>query len=152
MNILMVCSGNICRSPLAAGVLKRKFEENGISGNIESAGIEPHHLGQGPDKVTLEFAKKHGIDISNHKVRLFTKDDFDGFEKIYVMDYTTYRDVMFHARNTSDKKKVDFFLNTLMPGQNKNLPNPLNREGDDLEMTFSIIAKACQRIVEDVKK
>lgn len=110
IKILMVCSGNVCRSPLAAGVLKKKLTKKGIGFKIDSAGFEPYNLGEGTDYLTLEFAKRQGLDITDHKVRLFTKNDFDEFDMIYVMDYTSYRDVMFHAQKTAIKRRLTFFL------------------------------------------
>lgn len=152
MKILMVCSGNICRSPLAAGILSKKLHEKNIEVTVDSAGFEPYHLLEKADPITTEMALKKGVDITKHSVRLFTKNDFDEFDRIYVMDYCSYRDVIFHARSNHDRKKVDYFLNALLPGQNKNLPNPLNRGVAELEKTFQLMEKTCDRIAESLRK
>lgn len=147
IRILFVCTANICRSPLAVGVLKKKFEERKIDAFIDSAGFEPHLIGEQVDLVTAEFAREKGIDISHHVMRLFTPEDFDKFDRIFVMDYRGYKDVTFHARNEEDKAKVEYLLNILLPGQNKTIPYLLNSEISRLEEAYKLIDKACDRIV-----
>jgi protein-tyrosine phosphatase len=150
MKILMVCSGNVCRSPLAVGILKSKLSKKGIKADVDSAGFEPYHIGEGPDDNTLEFARSKGIDISEHKMRLFTLKDFDNFDRIYAMDHRGYREVMFLSRNEKDKLKVDYLLNTILPGQNRMLPNPHNGEDSDMEFAYKLIDKACEKIVRNL--
>ena len=152
MKILMVCSENICRSPLAAGVLKRKLDVCQIVAEVDSAGFEPYHLGETADHHTVSIAKKHGVDITGHSMRLFTARDFDAYNQIYVMDHKSYRDVMFLTRDVEDKQKVDYLLNAILPGQNKMIPNPYSHDPEELNVVYHLIEKACTKIAGKLKK
>src|SRR3989338_4814627 len=106
MSYLMVCLGNICRSPLAEGILRDKAEKLNLDITIDSAGTSNYHIGQHPDNRTVLNAKQHGIDISKLKGRQFQVEDFDKFDTIFVMDSSNYSDVISLARNENDKSKV----------------------------------------------
>jgi|WetSurMetagenome_2_1015567.scaffolds.fasta_scaffold389781_1 protein-tyrosine phosphatase len=152
MKILMVCLGNICRSPLATGILRDQFKKLGINGTVDSAGFEPYHIGDNPDERAQDIAKKHGIDISQHTARLFRKEDFDQYDKIYVMDDSNYHDVMYMARNAEDKKKVDYIMNVITPGNNDEVPDPYYGGLYKFEEVYTLLEKACKKIAEDIKK
>ena len=109
--VLMVCLGNICRSPLAEGILKSKLPESTFL--IDSAGTANYHVGNPPDRRSIAVGKKYGIDISNLKGRQFGVNDFDTFDLIYVMDESNYRNVISMARTEQDKSKVKFILNEI---------------------------------------
>jgi len=149
--VLMVCLGNICRSPLAAGVLRKKLEEHGVTAQVDSAGFEPYHIGDGPDERTVEIARKYGIDISGHTMRLFRKEDFDIYDRIYVMDQRNLRDVLFMARNEADKEKVDYLMNALNPKKNQIIPDPYYGDISDFEHAFKLMSDACEKIAESLK-
>lgn len=149
--VLMVCLGNICRSPLAAGVLRKKLAERNIEAEVESAGFEPYHIGDGPDERTVQIAKKYDIDISKHSMRLFKAEDFDYYDKIYVMDQRNLRDVHFLARNDEDKSKVDYLMNAVEPGKNQIVPDPYYGDISDFEYAFELMEKACEGIAESLK-
>jgi len=148
----MVCSDNICRSPLAAAVLKNKLQQKGVEANVDSAGFEPYHIGDKPDELAIAFAKSKGLDISDHSMRLFTKKDFDIFDRIFTMDHRGYKDLIFMARNEDDKKKVEYLLNMILPGQNRMVPNPYSGEMIKLESAYRLINKACDKIAESIDK
>lgn len=150
MNILFVCLGNVCRSPMAEGLLKKKFEENGIVGFIDSAGFESFTINDPPDKRAVKVAKKFGVEVSG-KSRLFLKSDFDKFDKIYVMDTLNYRDVQDLVRNKSDFEKVDYLLNVLNPGENKTVPDPFLQGEHECRVVFDLLDKATTKIVENIK-
>lgn len=150
MKILFVCLGNICRSPLAEGILKKKFEEKGIDGIIHSAGFEPYHEGQHPDPRSVSTAKKHRIDISNKVARLFSQEDFDHYDKILVMDSMNYADVIRLARDESDHKKVDYLLNQVNEGSNDEIPDPYYGGPSGFDKVYDMMEKACERIVSDM--
>jgi protein-tyrosine phosphatase len=152
MKILMVCLGNICRSPLATGILRDQFKKNGINGTVDSAGFEPYHNGDNADDRAVGIAKKHGIDISQHSARLFRKDDFDNYDKIYVMDDSNYHDVMYMARSAEDKKKVDYIMNVITPGNNDEVPDPYYGGLYKFEEVYNLLEKACKKIAGDIKK
>jgi len=124
MKVLMVCLGNICRSPLAQGILENKVEQNGLGWHVDSAGTSAWHLGERPDSRSIEIATLNGIDISNQKARQFESDDFDNFDLILAMDSTNYRTILSMARNEDDINSVKMIMNYLFPGQNRQVPDP----------------------------
>lgn len=150
MKILFVCLGNICRSPLAEGILKKKFDEHGIEGDIYSAGFEPYHEGQHPDPRSISTARRHNIDISEKVARLFEAEDFDRFDRIFVMDAMNHADVMRVARNDVDRRKVDFLLNQVSPGKNDEVPDPYYGGADGFEKVYTMMDKACDNIVRNI--
>ena len=147
----MVCLGNICRSPLAAGILRKKLHEMNIEATVESAGFEPYHIGEGPDDRTIAIARRHGIDISDHSMRLFSKEDFKSYDRIYVMDQRNLRDVLFLAATEDDKKKVDYLMNAVNPGRNQIIPDPYYGDIADFEQAFKLIEQACDHIADSLK-
>ena len=120
MKILMVCLGNICRSPVAEGVLRHLSVKKNLALDIDSAGTAGYHIGEQPDKRSIKNAKKNGVDISKLKARKFSKADFDEFDRIFVMDENNYKNVISISSEKHHHQKVDFLLNQLFPG--KNLP------------------------------
>jgi protein-tyrosine phosphatase len=150
MNVLFVCMGNICRSPLAEALLKKKYSENNIPGEVSSAGFESFFINEPPDMRAMEIAQQNGLVLSG-RARIFLKSDFDRFDKIYVMDTQNYRDVLDLARNENDKKKIDYMLNVLEPGKNRTMPDPLRTGVNDLGTVFSLLDRATDKIVEIAK-
>ena len=142
--ILMVCLGNICRSPLAEGILKSKLTSDSFF--VDSAGTGDYHIGKNPDSRSIAIAKKHGLDISNLKGRQFNVLDFDKFDIIYVMDESNYRNVLLLARNQQDKAKVKFILNEIHPNQNYNVPDPYFGGNDGFENVYHMLDEACSVI------
>ena len=147
----MVCLGNICRSPLAEGILRHKITQSGIDAHVESAGFEAFHTGDPPDERAIEVAKKNGIDISGHRARLFRVDDFDKFDRIYVMDQNNYRDVMRKVRNDNDRIKVDFILNELSPGSNITVPDPYYGHTREFENVFDMLDQAIEKLAQKLQ-
>ncbi|NLR82824.1 low molecular weight protein-tyrosine-phosphatase [Chitinophaga eiseniae] len=140
MKILMVCLGNICRSPLAEGVMRHLATERGLNWEIDSAGTGSWHIGHSPDHRSVKEARKNGVDISSLRGRQFQTADFDTFDRIYVMDRNNYADVIRKARNEADKAKVQF----LLPGQQE-VPDPYY---DDkmFAPVYKMIFEACDAI------
>ena len=147
MKILMICLGNICRSPLAQGILESK--NSGIF--VDSAGFESYHQGDPPDTRAQRTARNHGIDISMQRQRLFRVEDFDIFDKIYVMDSVNYLDVAHVARNDKDMEKVDYILNEIYPGKNRSVPDPYYGGQDGFEKVYEMLDLACNQIVSKYK-
>lgn len=147
MKVLMVCLGNICRSPLAEGILKNKINSSKVL--VDSAGTGGYHIGNAPDPRSITIAKKHGIDISRQKCRLFTVTDFDNFDHIYVMDESNYTNVVKLARGASDKNKVSLLLNVTNL-ENKEVPDPYYGGVDGFENVFQMIDKACEVIANNI--
>lgn len=142
----MVCLGNICRSPLAEGILKSKLPVNTFL--IDSAGTANYHVGNPPDRRSIAVGKKYGIDISNLKGRQFSVNDFDAFDLIYVMDDSNYRNVISMARSEQDKSKVKFILNEIYPNQNFDVPDPYYGGDHGFEDVFKMLDEACTIIAK----
>jgi protein-tyrosine phosphatase len=150
MKILFVCLGNICRSPLAEGILRNKFEEESIKGTIHSCGFEPFHEGQHPDPRSVTTARKNDIDISNKVARLFKVEDFEIYDYIYVMDSMNYTDVMHVARDDADRDKVDFLLNLVDEGSNNEVPDPYYGGADGFDKVYTMMDIACDKIIDKI--
>jgi protein-tyrosine phosphatase len=151
MKILMVCLGNICRSPVAEGVLKHLASQKNIQLELDSAGTAGYHINEHPDHRSVKNAKKNGVDISKLKARKFTKSDFDAFDKIFVMDDSNYKNVISITDNALHHKKVDFLLNQLFPDKNLPVPDPYYGNEKDFEEVFQLIYKACDRFTDNLK-
>lgn len=150
--ILMVCLGNICRSPVAEGVMRSKLEKYGLTISVDSAGTSNYHIGQHPDQRATNNAMEHGIDISKLKARQFSTIDFDVFDRIYVMDTSNFNDVMDLARDENDKKKVDLLLNASFPESNMSVPDPYYGGEQGFENVFLLIENACEQIAASLKR
>lgn len=148
MNVLFVCTGNICRSPLAEGILRKKYAHKGIISLVDSCGFESFHVGDPPDHRAQEIARKNGIDLSMLRARLFSQTDFDHFDRIYVMDNYHYQAVMRYARNDLDREKVDFVLNVVHPGKNHPVQDPYFDEFHAFKTVFHQLDQACEVITD----
>jgi protein-tyrosine phosphatase len=146
VKILFVCTGNICRSPIAEGILREKLIKINIPAVVDSCGFESYHVGDPPDSRAFAVSIKRGIDISSHRARLFTTKDFDIFDYIYVMDSSHYRGVMALARNGSDKMKVDYILNVINPGQSQSVQDPWYHDEGAFEKVYLQLDRACELI------
>ncbi|WDF68475.1 low molecular weight phosphotyrosine protein phosphatase [Sphingobacterium oryzagri] len=145
MKILMVCLGNICRSPLAHGVLDHLVKQQGLDWEIDSAGTGDWHVGQGPDRRSVAVAKKYGVDIGAQRAQVFDMRFFDRYDYIFVMDENNYRDVLSLARNEEDRKKVKMFL---LEGI---VPDPYFDE-TQFEPVYHMIAARCQALIDELQK
>lgn len=141
VKILMVCLGNICRSPLAEGLLASKLPEDTFF--VDSAGTGNYHIGKQPDQRSILTAQKHGVDISYQKARQFTPRDFEDFDYIYVMDNTNYDDVIELAKNEQQKSKVQLILNELFPGDNVDVPDPYYGLQNGFDLVYEMLDEAC---------
>ena len=141
--ILMVCLGNICRSPLAEGILRSKLTIDFI---VDSAGTGGWHAGELPDKRSIEIANKKGLDITNQRARKFTKNDFTEFDFIYAMDNSNLKDILQLAPDENAKKKVHLILNELNPNENKDVPDPYYGQNDGFEKVYTMLDEACNNI------
>ncbi|MDQ3192551.1 MAG: low molecular weight phosphotyrosine protein phosphatase [Bacteroidota bacterium] len=151
--ILMVCLGNICRSPLAEAILSDKLKKNGLNDiKVDSAGTSAYHIGEQPDLRTAENARKHGLEISHLVGRQFTVKDFDRFDKIYVMDNSNYNNVIELASNEKEVDKVEMILNILHPGLNMPVPDPYFGGETGFENVYNLLDEACERIILNIQK
>ena len=146
MKLLMVCLGNICRSPLAEGVMRKKIKDNELHAEVDSAGTSNYHTGEYPDPRATACAKNHGINISKLKARQFTVKDFDNFDHIFVMDTSNLFDVNSLARNAADKKKVELIMNAMYPDSNISVPDPYYGGDEGFEKVVIMLDNACESI------
>ena len=151
MNILLVCLGNICRSPLAEGILRDKIEKAGLDISVDSAGTANYHVGEPPHKNTIRVAAENGLNINNLKARQFSVNDFDAFDIIYVMDSSNHADVISMSKDHKHQGKVRYFLNELKEGSNDNVPDPWFGGYDGFQEVYRLIDKTCDRIIERLK-
>ncbi|WP_347174730.1 low molecular weight protein-tyrosine-phosphatase [Polaribacter uvawellassae] len=148
MRILMVCLGNICRSPLAEGILQSKVKSDI---KVDSAGTAGYHVGHLPDERSIAVAKKYGIDISQQRCRKFTVNDFDTFSMIYVMDQGNYQEVISKARDKYDERKVKLILNEVSPGSNQSVPDPYFGGDAGFENVYQLLDEACDIIAKKIE-
>ena len=144
----MVCLGNICRSPLAEGILRSKVEENGLGWEVDSAGTGAWHSGEMPDPRSVEVARRNGIDITRQRARQFKRADFDQFDLIYAMDAENYRNILALADNDAHKGKVSMIMNMAYPGENRRVPDPYYGGPSGFDDVFEMLDLACDKIIE----
>jgi len=146
VKILMVCLGNICRSPLAEGILASKLPKDKFK--VDSAGTGSWHIGHSPDERSIAVAKKNKLDISQQKGRQFTTSDFDAFDYIYVMDNSNYWDVIQQVENQEQTKKVQLILNELFPNENVDVPDPYFGMPNGFNSVYKMLDEACDIIAK----
>ena len=144
--ILMVCLGNICRSPLAEGILYSKVNPDEVF--VDSAGTAAYHVGELPDSRSIAVARKYGIDLTYQRARKFTAKDFSKFDKIYAMDEYNYRNILSLAKNKEEAKKVKMILNETHPQQNLSVPDPYYGGDQGFENVYQMLDEACELIAK----
>jgi len=145
VKILMVCLGNICRSPLAEGILKSKLDANQYQ--VDSAGTGGWHVGNPPDPRSVAVARQHGLDITDQRGKKFSPYDFEIYDHIFVMDNSNYSDVVNQAQSDSEKQKVQLILDEIFPGENVDVPDPYYGGEQGFENVFQMLDQACENIV-----
>lgn len=148
MKILMVCLGNICRSPLAEGILQHKAFKAGLDWSVESAGTNTYHTGEPPHHLSQKVANLNGIEICNQRARQFVKEDFLRFDKVYAMSEDVLDDMKYIAKSAWNVNKVDLLLNELYPRSNKSVPDPWYGPEPGYHDTYKLIDAACDKILE----
>ncbi len=138
-SVLFVCLGNICRSPMAEALLKKKLGTDKFL--IDSAGLDDYHLGETPCELTMQECRKHNC-YPDHRARLFETRDFDRFDWIYVMDKYNLREVLNKARNEADRKKVKLILEEVYPGEQLEVPDPYMQNGEAIELVYQLLDQA----------
>lgn len=142
----MVCLGNICRSPLAEGILKSKVDSSKVI--VESAGTGGWHVGELPDPRSIAIARKNGLDITDQRGRKFSAYDFETYDYIFVMDNSNYRDVAQLAKDEFEKQKVQLILDEIFPGENVDVPDPYFGGEHGFENVYKMLDDACKKIAE----
>ena len=147
MKILMVCLGNICRSPLAEGILQDKAWKAGLKWSVESAGTNGYHIGEAPHPLSQKVARLNGIDICKQRSRRFVAEDIERFDKVYAMSSDVIDDMKRIAKKNFNEGKVDLLLNELFPGQNIDVPDPWYGPEAGYREVFKLINDACDAII-----
>jgi protein-tyrosine phosphatase len=146
--VLMVCLGNICRSPVAQGVMQFYADKAGLNWLVESAGTNGLHNGEAPHHLSQKIAKQHGIDISQQISRQFTKADVANYNKIYVMAADVMQDIKRITKEEFDVTKIDYFLNELHSGKNEDMPDPWYGGESGFVAVHELVEKTCKAIIE----
>jgi protein-tyrosine phosphatase len=146
MKILMVCLGNICRSPLADGLLRDKIAKRNLPHLVDSAGTSAHHVGNKPDARMIKTARQFGVDLSTLRARQFVVSDFDEFDLIYVMDKENLQNVSKLARNKQDLSKVSLILN-LLDTRDQEVPDPYYGGEAGFQQVYSLLDRATDQLI-----
>lgn len=144
----MVCLGNICRSPLAEGILQDKAFKAGLTWSVESAGTNSYHTGDAPHPLSQKIAKLNGIDISHQRARRFTATDFDSFDKIYALAGDVLEEIKRMSGKKFDATKVDLLMNESAPGEDQDVPDPYYGPEQGYHTVYKMIDEVCDKIIE----
>jgi protein-tyrosine phosphatase len=147
-SFLMVCLGNICRSPLAEGILRQKAREAGLDWQIDSAGTNGFHVGEAPHPLSQKVARMNGIDISPQRARKFSAEDFRHYDKIYAMAGDVVHEMRRIAGRHFDPSKVELLMNELHPGRNEDVPDPWSGPESEYHEVYQMIDQAADKIIE----
>ena len=152
MKILMVCLGNICRSPIAEGVLQHKARQVGLDWIVQSAGTNGLYNGEAPHVLSQKVSKSNGIDISSQQSRQFVQDDFVQFDRIYAMANDVLLQIKAIGNSSFDQKKTSLFLDELFPGEKRDVPDPWYGNEDGYHEVYELINKTCDAIINNYLK
>ena len=149
MKILMVCLGNICRSPLAEGILCNKGKH--LSIEVDSAGTAAYHIGKKPDIRSIEIANKYNIDLNQQRARQFSRADFDKFDIIYAMDTNNYAHLISLASTETERNKIRMILNEINPKAYQSVPDPYYGGENGFQDIYNMLDKACEKIIQNIE-
>ena len=149
MKILMVCLGNICRSPLAEGILAHRTKQLEIK--VDSAGTAAYHIGKLPDKRSIEIADKYNINLRNQRARQFSRIDFDKFDIIYAMDTNNLAHLISLAETEKERKKIRLILNEINPNACESVPDPYYGGKNGFQNIYNMLNEACDKIVQNIE-
>lgn len=147
MRVLMVCLGNICRSPMAEGIMRGKVNEKNLNWEIDSAGTSNFHTGEAPDIRSINKMKAYNLDISSLRARQFTVKDFEAFDLILAMDESNYANILKLAKNDAQREKVKMILDYAFPGQRMSVPDPYYGGDSGFENVYRLLNEACDRVI-----
>lgn len=148
MRVLMVCLGNICRSPMADGWLRAKAEQYGLAILVDSAGTSSYHVGDQPDARMRRNALNYGVDISSLQARLFVAEDFDRFDVIFAMDKSNRNNILKLAKTDEQRSKVKLYLNELYPNEDREVPDPYYGTTEDFNHVIELLERATEAFIQ----
>ncbi len=147
MKVLMVCLGNICRSPLAEGILQMKVKARGLDWEVDSAGTGAWHVGELPDPRSVQVARKNGIDITYQRARQFIAQDLDTYDLIFAMDQSNLANILRKVNSPVQEEKVYLIMNQVQPNSNLSVPDPYY-DDNGFDQVYEMLDEACDRIIE----
>lgn len=147
--VLMVCLGNICRSPMAHGLLEHKVKELGLSVLVDSAGTGAYHVGEAPDPRSIQKMQQYGVNISHQRARQFIADDLEVFDHIFAMDTNNYRNIINLSQGDADN--VRLMMDLAYPGEDMSVPDPYYGGEDGFENVYRLLDEATDRLIELLK-
>lgn len=147
----MVCLGNICRSPIAEGLMQHKINLHGLGWQVDSAGTESYHIGSAPHRHSQDICRSKGIDITGQRARQFNRKDFEAYDKIYALAEDVYEEIERIGGKGADMSKVALLLDELNPGGNESVPDPYYGGADGYIFVYDLIDRACDAIIEKYK-
>jgi protein-tyrosine phosphatase len=147
MKILMVCLGNICRSPLAEGILQDKAFKAGLKWSVESAGTNQYHTGEAPHPLSQKVAALNNINISNQRARRFIAADFENYDKIYALAEDVLDEIKRISGKKFDASKIDLLMNEIYPEKNMDVPDPYYGTEPGYHKVYKMIDEVCDAIV-----
>ncbi len=145
----MVCLGNICRSPLAEGILSLKGKHLNLE--VDSAGTAAYHIGKQPDIRSIEIANKYNIDLNQQRARQFSRADFDEFDIIYAMDTNNYAHLISLASTETERNKIRMILNEINPKAYQSVPDPYYGGENGFQDIYNMLDKACDKIIQNIE-
>ena len=145
----MVCLGNICRSPLAEGILSLKGKHLNLE--VDSAGTAAYHIGKQPDIRSIEIANKYTIDLNQQRARQFSRADFDKFDIIYAMDTNNYAHLISLASTETERDKIRMILNEINPKAYQSVPDPYYGGENGFQDVYNMLDKACDKIIQNIE-
>lgn len=149
--VLMVCLGNICRSPMAEGLLRKRADERGIDVITDSAGTSDYHIGEAPDKRMQKTGSERNVPIDDLRGRQFQVSDYHQFDHIFVMDRSNYSNVIALASSEEDKRKVRLMMDLVHPGENIEVPDPYFGGEEGFNQVFDMLDKACHQLLDELE-
>ncbi|CAI8273089.1 MAG: Low molecular weight protein-tyrosine-phosphatase YfkJ [Cryomorphaceae bacterium] len=145
----MVCLGNICRSPLAEGILWSKGKHLNLK--VDSAGTAAYHVGKQADIRSIDIAEKYDIDLRKQRARQFSRADFDEFDVIYAMDTNNYAHLISLASSETERNKIIMILNEINPNSYQSVPDPYYGGKNGFQEVYNMLDKACEKIIENIE-
>lgn len=146
----MVCLGNICRSPMAEGVLRHLAKERGLSIETDSAGTGDYHLGEPPDPRAQAAMRRQGLDISDLRARQFVREDFERFDVILAMDADNLRNVRRLAPTEAQARKAVLLMDHAPQHPLREVPDPYFGGDEGFDAVFSMLHQACSNLLDDL--
>lgn len=147
MRILFVCLGNICRSPMAEGIMKSLARKNNLDWYIDSAATESYHIGAMPDRRAIATCKRHGIDIDDQRARKLTANDLEAFDLIYALADEVMQEIRHDHKAAAGNRKLQLLLDELFPGEQRSVPDPYYGNEEGFEPVFQLIKKGCEAVL-----